>query len=61
MNIRKAFHAMLSERGVFKKLGIDKRKASYYKRRIEENLPVAYEIMSELLTKAGWKDNGWIK
>mgnify|MGYP000990101981 CR=1 FL=1 len=61
MNIRSAFHTMLSERGISKKLGIDKRKASYYKRRIEENLPVAYEIMVELLIKAGWKDNGWEK
>ena len=59
MNIRSAFHAMLSERGISKKLGINKRKASYYKKRIERNLPVAYEIMAELLIKAGWKDNGW--
>lgn len=61
METNKAFLAMLSERGIFKKLEIDKRKASYYKKRIERGLPVAYETMKSLLIKAGWKDNGWSK
>jgi transposase len=52
---RAAFEAMLSERGVYKKLGVDRSTVAGWKRRLQEGENLSLDKMEEMLEKYGAK------
>ncbi|MCY4781745.1 hypothetical protein ORI89_19015 [Sphingobacterium sp. UT-1RO-CII-1] len=50
---REAFAQMLSERGVYKKLGVDRSTVAGWKRRLSEGHSISLDKMEEMLLKYG--------
>lgn len=50
---REAFKQMLSERGVYKKLGVERSTVAGWKRRLEEGESLSLDKMEEMLEKYG--------
>lgn len=50
---REAFIQMLQERGVYKKLGVDRSTVSNWKRYLDEGQTVSLDKMEEMLLKYG--------
>ncbi len=50
---RAAFAALLSQRGIYKQLGIDRRTVASYKNRLNKGESISLDKMEEVLTNAG--------
>ena len=54
-SLEKAFKLMLSERGIYKKIGIPQSTIGWYRNRFKSGGKVSETKMREMLEKAGWK------
>lgn len=50
---REAFFAMIQERGVYKKLGVDRSTVSGWKSYLKEGKSISLDKMEEMLVKSG--------
>lgn len=52
---KNAFQTMISERGVYKKLNVDKSTVANWKRYLERDKLLSVDKMEQMLEKAGWQ------
>ncbi len=50
---KEAFEKLISERGVFHKLGVDKATVANWKRYVQEGKSISLDKMEEMLLRAG--------